>query len=188
MLINSCKECFYDLPKNYFKSKRSAGLGIGTKYDFTRTSKNTPGPNHYMIKRTLSQNTHTFGLGRDVDCRLMNQQVAIDGIKQGKGPSVNGPSPVSYRLPSAKSTIGYSFRIRTQSLSSKGNDPGPGHYWDAERQSTISKTGIYPTSKFRSSGAPKIGGIHLNEGKATSTFFVLFLRENNSGSLGLQGC
>lgn len=34
---------FYDLPP--IKEKRSAGVGYGTKYDFTKQVKNVPAPN-----------------------------------------------------------------------------------------------------------------------------------------------
>ena len=60
-----CQRAFYDLPNDLYKSSRSAGLGKGTKFDFTKTSYMVPSPGQYAISRELQTRSTTFGLGRE---------------------------------------------------------------------------------------------------------------------------
>ena len=43
-----------------------ASIGYGQKFDFTKLSKNVPGPGRYDLNRGLSHITKTIGLGREV--------------------------------------------------------------------------------------------------------------------------
>ena len=61
-----CKRLVYDHPKNFYRSKRKAGIGLGQKYDFTKVGKGTPAPNKYQPRRSKSSVSVSFGLGRDV--------------------------------------------------------------------------------------------------------------------------
>lgn len=55
----------YQLPD--VKAKRTAGIGYGTKYDFTKFSSKTPAPSSYNIKSIFNQDKKgkTFGVGRE---------------------------------------------------------------------------------------------------------------------------
>jgi hypothetical protein len=60
----------YDLPTTI--TKRAAGLGYGGKYDFTKLSKNVPGPNVYNSKTDFDlKGGISFGVSREVN--LINE-------------------------------------------------------------------------------------------------------------------
>ena len=62
----SANVTFYDIPEA--RSKRAAGFGYGTKYDFTQGKAKTPAPNAYISATIFEEKKRgfTMGLGRDV--------------------------------------------------------------------------------------------------------------------------
>ena len=64
----SANSLFYDLPP--VRSTRAAGIGYGSKYDFTKGQQKAPAPNAYEPKGTLDdlrkKKGFTFGLSREV--------------------------------------------------------------------------------------------------------------------------
>jgi len=51
---SNCEKFCYDLPP--VKEKRSAAVGYGTKYDFTKLGVKTPAPNIYKIEGDFELN------------------------------------------------------------------------------------------------------------------------------------
>lgn len=143
-----CERAFYDLPKGIYKtSNRTAGFGKGNKYDFTKTATKTPGPCGYEIDRTPNpQRSFSFGLGRNM--------VSLNGIFPKRMYKGEAPGPGKYPIPSSKSQIGYSFRIRlNKPVTTDMRSPAPGKY---DIQETINGNGRYCLSKFTNSKAPRI--------------------------------
>jgi hypothetical protein len=65
--FSRCAQAFYDIPP--MRSRRAAAFGYGTKYDFTKQTTKTPGPNTYSQDSILEiekKRGFSFGLGREV--------------------------------------------------------------------------------------------------------------------------
>lgn len=95
----------YDLPP--VKSIRKAGIGYGSKYDFTRLNVQNPAPNNYTIDGDFDnidkkKKGFQFGVSRE--------QMASTGILGHINKSNPGPGPGQYKELSAKSNIKWTFR------------------------------------------------------------------------------
>eukprot|EP01015_Nassula_variabilis_P014701 TRINITY_DN2218_c0_g1_i8.p1 TRINITY_DN2218_c0_g1~~TRINITY_DN2218_c0_g1_i8.p1 ORF type:complete len:257 (-),score=50.47 TRINITY_DN2218_c0_g1_i8:90-860(-) len=147
---------FYNLPP--VKAKRSAGFGYGSKYDFTKAAKDSPAPGTYDIKAEIDvargkKIGKSFGASREqVSSSLTN-------------PTKGKPGPGAYDVPTALSTISFSFRPKTndiQSMTTNLKSPGPGAY---DAYQTINPKGKHFVSKFKSSGATTINPSHSSRFK-----------------------
>ena len=141
-----CAKAFYDIPNDLYKSSRSAGLGKGTKFDFTKTVDKVPGAGEYKIGRELQNRTSSFGQGREA--------VALNGIIPKKMFRGEAPGPGRYTLSDMKSNIRYSFRKKLKPESTTNMfSPAPNKYNIPE---VLNTTGKYFPSKYCSSRAPTI--------------------------------
>ena len=141
-----CQVAFYDVPKHLYMSSREAGLGKGTKFDFTKTAGNFPGAGTYNISRGLKTNTSSFGLGRE--------KVALNGIIPKKLYATDTPGPGNYPIDHKKSNIAYSMRKKiAPEVTTNMSSPAPNKY---PINPTINNTGKYAPSKYSNSKAPVI--------------------------------
>lgn len=144
---SNCEKFCYDLPP--VKDHRKAGIGYGTKYDFTKQNNKTPGPNTYELP---SETDAAVKKHKGFPFGVSRENMASTGIMGNL--NKRNPGPGNYQLPRTLSTVSYSFRQRTSQ-----NDPlnahtkyvpGPGAY---PITPSITPDGKYFESKFRSSGA-----------------------------------
>lgn len=107
------------------KENRSAGIGYGSKYDFTKQQKKSPAPDEYKIKSNfeLQQEKHRgfpFGVSRD----SMSSTGILGNLNKYT------PGPGAYESTNTLSKVSFSFRPKTNSVEqSKAKlAPGPGAY------------------------------------------------------------
>ena len=154
-----CARAFYDIPNDRYKSSRSAGLGKGNKYDFTKTFDKTPPPGEYYINRNLQTKSTSFGLGRE--------NVAINGVLPKRMNQAAAPGPGTYPTTSTKSNIKFSFRKKwNPELTTNMFSPAPGKYNIPE---TLNGQGKYFSSKYQSSCAPRISASSTSRFKTFDT-------------------
>ncbi|EGR30854.1 hypothetical protein IMG5_122550, partial [Ichthyophthirius multifiliis] len=143
----NCEKICYDLPSVI--DKRKAGIGYGTKYDFTKQNKKTPAPNTYNVQSDFEiQKQHHRGFQFGVSRELMEVTGIMGNLNK------KNPGPGTYPNSSTLNKVAFSFRQRTANddpLNSKTKYvPGPGSY---PIPTAISSNGRYFNSKFNSSGA-----------------------------------
>lgn len=138
---------FYNLPTVFNKKGQSAGIGIGTKSDFTKGRMKGKTDNYYDIPREFdvfrkNSPQYSFGYGRDV-CK-----------RSGTPSNTSYPGPGNYEpyKPLGYDAKKFSLFGRTWNKNWKkkiqGHDiPGPGQYPHLQ----INTTGKYPTSLFENS-------------------------------------
>ncbi|CAD8109883.1 unnamed protein product [Paramecium primaurelia] len=142
----NCGKAFYDLPTQI--DKRSAGIGKGTKTDFTKVAFTTPSPQQYNITSDVEINQkkakgNKFGMSRE--------KMASTGILGNLNSKT--PAPGTYDLGSTLSDIRYTMRQRpkTNFMVLTGKEiPGPGTY---ESLPAVNPVGKYPISKYNNSCA-----------------------------------
>eukprot|EP01017_Pseudomicrothorax_dubius_P025273 TRINITY_DN270_c0_g2_i1.p1 TRINITY_DN270_c0_g2~~TRINITY_DN270_c0_g2_i1.p1 ORF type:complete len:286 (-),score=49.84 TRINITY_DN270_c0_g2_i1:118-975(-) len=132
----------YELPP--VREKRSAALGYGNKYDFTKQKNASPPPGSYNIRRAPSEDGRhwSFGLSRD---SVVGGPMNITGKQQ--------PGPGAYDIKTSLSTVSFSMRPRTNdpnAFTTSKSVPGPGSYPIIP---AISKGGKHFYSKYKDSGA-----------------------------------
>ena len=130
-------------------SMRSAGIGKGNKYDFTKMVTNTPGPGNYNVKAVEDalgrKKKFTMGVGREA--------VFLNGMHPEFQKKFGVPGPGHYGLKEQLSRIGTRFGRSLPPAAPNNDIPGPGEYRLPE---TISKNGKYFVSNLHGSGAPRI--------------------------------
>jgi len=150
-----------------YRSKRAAGIGRGTKYDFTKWSTGFPGPGKYETTKGVTKTKKfSFGLGRE--------NIFLNGRHPDENTKFKQPGPGFYQHKDEKSHIGFKFDKSVASKAPNLEYPGPGQYVIPQ---TISKNGKYIISRFKDSGAPKIPTFNpekpsLRFGFVKSTQFV----------------
>ena len=140
-------------------SLRSAGIGKGHKYDFTKMVTNTPGPGNYNIKSLeesiKNKKKFTMGVGRD--------HVYLNGLHPEYYKKDAVPGPGQYPQQDQRSRTGIKFGKSVPPLPGKDNQPGPGEY---PLPPSISNNGKYSISKFKGSGAPRIPALSSDGSQA----------------------
>ncbi|KAM3144344.1 hypothetical protein pb186bvf_003508 [Paramecium bursaria] len=141
----NCSRAFYDLPSQ--TEKRAAGIGKGSKVDFTKVNVPTPSPQTYNMPGDVEQNLkkkkgYPFGVSRE--------KMESTGILGGL--NIKNPAPGKYDLGSTLSETRYTMRPKLENdfmVLTKGV-PGPGQY---NPLPAINEKGRYPLSKYSNSCA-----------------------------------
>ena len=109
----------YDLPSS--KASRAPSFGFGSRFDFSKQSKNTPPPNSYTLPSTVEKKSpFSFGISREQAKR------SIEGHFQAD-PTIPGPGTYPYRARVGEG-LKFSFGDKTPYELRMDNSPGPGAY------------------------------------------------------------
>ncbi len=143
---------FYDLPS--FKSDRSAFIGYGTKYDFTKENKDKCQV-FYNIAQDFNPKTsnapcYSFGLGRSYFDKVY--------YETNKSIDKNIPGPAKYNIlkPFGSDSAKFSIVAKNDKNGftiSKSKYPGPGEY----KSLGINDSGKFPLSNFTNIPTIKFG-------------------------------
>lgn len=146
-------DTFYTLPS--LSSTRSASIGYGTKYDFTRDSKGK-NPEFYGVKRDFDPNNtrglrFSFGINRDAYGKVYCDTNKIPDK------SVPGPGKYNVRTHLGENAPKYSMLSRFHMNGRRGRIsdlPGPGAY---ENSLCITEVGRYPLSTVKNTTSMNFG-------------------------------
>lgn len=156
-----CQTGFYALKDDFFRSKRSCSLGIGTKFDFTKICKDSPAPNTYYPKNYAigfeERRGYSFGLSRD----HMPHNGALANAKLLA--FVPGPGAYTPQIPKSDKTV--TFRIKAGTSRKDLSVTGPGKY---NVPSSFEPSKIIHNSKYPTTKSTKFAPLPLSDKENTN--------------------
>lgn len=127
-----------------WRNNRSTSLGYGTKYDFTKESKDKCGVFYNVAKdmdpKTSAAPAYSFGLGREYFSKVHYDTVKNLDMK------VPGPGIYNYLKPFGHGSPKFSLSFRPENIEMKARskEPGPGEY----KHMNMNPKGAYPLSQY----------------------------------------
>lgn len=121
-----CDRAFYDISNKVYQGHQGTGIGCGSKYDFTKHSKNVPAPNEYKPQNlTISESVgkkhgYTFGVSRE----MFKQSEMVFHLKNAAAT----PGPDAYFPKIQKSQVCVTMKSRIGQPENKAANIGPGQY------------------------------------------------------------